>query len=453
MSDWNILGSEIEGPSSNSKFGNGIAISDDGSRVVIGAPSDGVGFVAEGSVRPYDFGTTWSPTDAITGGEFNNSIGEAIALSSDGTKLAIGIPNQTISGEVKVFNWNGTAWVPYGTDIIGPEQLPPVPSDFGKYVDISGDGDTVLIGAPFRIVGSSVPGEAYIYILESNIWIPQATIEIGVDGARFGSGVALSADGFVAAIGASMHDGGGTERGAVFIYEQDPVMTDIWNHIDTINGEGDFDRIGDSLALSGDGSCLVIGAPLHNGTPGPDSGKIRIFKRDLSGYTLMTGGAITGENAGVMFGDSVSISGNGTVVSAGAPASVNGYVISYEWDGSTWGMIGSVLSGATLEDGFGASVALSVDGTRLAVGIPTGGGIANLGAAHVYEYSPIVPTTTAPPTSGMPPPTTLLTTTMATTTSTTLPPTTQPPTTTQGGLTDAEITAILTYWTNLLNNL
>jgi hypothetical protein len=58
----------------------------------------------------------------IDGEAAANYSGYSVALSSDGTRVAIGAPgNSNPPGHVRVYNWNGTAWTQLGFDIYGEE--------------------------------------------------------------------------------------------------------------------------------------------------------------------------------------------------------------------------------------------------------------------------------------------------------------------------------------------
>ena len=73
--------------------------------------------------------------------------GYAISLSSDGTIVAIGAYSNDgaakDAGHVRVYEWDGSAWVKRGTDIDGEA----ADDNSGRSVSLSSDGSTVAIGA------------------------------------------------------------------------------------------------------------------------------------------------------------------------------------------------------------------------------------------------------------------------------------------------------------------
>ena len=102
------------------------------------------------------------------------------------------------------------------------------------------------------------------------------------------------------------------------------------------------------------------------------------------------GGDIDGEAAEDNSGYSVSLSGDGTVMAIGARnndgAGANaGQARVYQYNGAAWVQLGADMNGEAAGDLFGYSVALSSDGTRLAVG---GSGNDNNGdnAGHVRVF-------------------------------------------------------------------
>ena len=86
-----------------------------------------------------------------------------------------------------------------------------------------------------------------------------------------------------------------------------------WDQIgDDIDGLVYGDNFGNSVSLSADGSFVAIGAP-WNGV----SGHVRIYK-NVNGIWTQVGGDIEGEDSLDSSGYSVSLSADGSVVAIGA---------------------------------------------------------------------------------------------------------------------------------------
>ena len=94
-----------------------VSLSSDGSRVAIGAYSnDGTNGANSGHVRIYDYdGSAWVQVGGDIDGEAaNDQSGRAVSLSSDGTRVAIGAKfndgaNGSNSGHVRIYDYNGSA--------------------------------------------------------------------------------------------------------------------------------------------------------------------------------------------------------------------------------------------------------------------------------------------------------------------------------------------------------
>ena len=129
-------------------------MSSNGSRIAIGASyNDGVNGSDSGHVRVYDWnGTSWTQVGADIDGESeDDSLGYSVAMSSDGSRIAIGAiyndgVNGSDSGHVRVYDWNGTSWTQVGADIDGES----AGDNSGQSVAMSSDGSRIAIGAHFN---------------------------------------------------------------------------------------------------------------------------------------------------------------------------------------------------------------------------------------------------------------------------------------------------------------
>jgi hypothetical protein len=87
---------------------------------------------------------------------------------------------------------------------------------FGSSVDISTNGSTVAVGAWFNDGVGSNSGHARVYDLSNNNWVQFGE---DIDGAfssdLFGASIALSGDGNIVAIGAIENDGAAVSSGWV----------------------------------------------------------------------------------------------------------------------------------------------------------------------------------------------------------------------------------------------
>ena len=102
-SQWQLVGSALQGTTSN-KFGHSVAISSDGSRIVVGAYAD-----SKGRVRMYELDNNqWNQIGTLAGVTPEDEYGWDVDVSGDGTRFIIGIPGTTSSftdGAVKLYNY------------------------------------------------------------------------------------------------------------------------------------------------------------------------------------------------------------------------------------------------------------------------------------------------------------------------------------------------------------
>ncbi len=211
-SAWVQAGSDIDGETADDKSGWSVSLSANGSRLAVGAPDNDGTDINAGHVRVYDWnGTVWIQVGADIDGEAGDDrFGSAVSFSADGNRLAVGARrnNGTSSnaGHVRVYDWNGTAWVQAGADIDGISSN----DNFGISVSFSADGSRLAVGA--RDNG----GEGYVRIYD---WNGAAWVQAGSDidgeasGDQFGIAVSLSSDGSRLVAGGNSNDDAGNFAG------------------------------------------------------------------------------------------------------------------------------------------------------------------------------------------------------------------------------------------------
>ncbi|MGW8122653.1 beta strand repeat-containing protein, partial [Roseivirga echinicomitans] len=389
------LGLDLDGEAADDKSGYSLSLSADGKTVAIGAPyNDGNGSNS-GHVRIYKYnGTAWVQLGSdIDGDAANDQSGYSLSLSADGKTVAIGAPYNTgngfNSGHVRIYTYNGTAWVQLGADLNGEAAN----DESGYTVSLSADGKTVAIGAYGNAGNGSFSGHVRIYGYNGTAWVK---LGLEIDGEATGDysgfSVSLSADGKTVAIGAIGNDGNGSLSGHVRIYGYNGTA---WVQMGVdIDGEAANDRSGYSVSLSADGKTVAIGAYGNDGN-GPDSGHVRIYTYNGTAWAQL-GADIDGEAAGDYSGYSVSLSADGKTVAIGAPSNAgngvnSGHVRIYRYNGTAWIQLALDLDGEAAGDQSGYSVSLSADGKTVAIGAFTNASNgADSGHVRVYELVPTV---------------------------------------------------------------
>ena len=330
-------------------FGHSVALSADGNTLAVGAVFEASGTTgvnstpdeaAPDSGAAYVFsrsGGVWSQQAYVkasnTGaGDF---FGHSVALSADGNTLAVA--PKSGAGAVYVFSRSGDAWsqqASVNASNTGADDF------FGGRVALSADGNTLAaFGASFE---DSNPGGVYVFSRSGGAWSQQAHVKASnaEAGDGFGGlfGVALSADGNTLAVGAFGEDSGTTgvnstpdeaapDSGAVYVFSRSGGTWSQQAYVKASNTGAD-DRFGISVALSGNGNTLVVGADLEdsgtvgvNSTPdesASDSGAVYVFSR--SGGVWSQQAYVKAPNTGGKdsFGVSASLSANGNTLAVGA---------------------------------------------------------------------------------------------------------------------------------------
>ena len=385
-----LIGSDIDGEATGDRSGYSVSLSSDGSTVAIGAYYNDGSASNAGQVRVYEnISGTWTQVGSDIDGEAaNDQSGKSVSLSSDGSIVAIGAEgnagNGSYSGHVRIYkNISGT-WTQQGSDIDGEAA-----NDESGFVSLSSDGSTVAIGAPNNDGSGSNAGHVRVYENISGTWT-QVGSDIDGEAAndRSGESVSLSSDGSVVAIGARYNDGTAFDAGHVRVYEN---VSGTWTQVGAdIDGEAANDYFG-SVSLSSDGSTVAIGAYMNDGN-GASAGRVRIYK-NVSGTWTQLGADIDGEKAGDGMGElgSVSLNSDGSILAIGVSAADNtgvnkGGVYIYQYISGTWTQIRSTIYGEAANDQSGSSVSLSSDGSTVAIGARYNDGTAS-DAGHVRVYA------------------------------------------------------------------
>jgi len=157
----------------------------------------------------------------------------------------------------------------------------------------------------------------------------------------------------------------------------------------TLNGSGSYSYFGTSVCTSTDGTTVIVGAPQ---TTNPTTGYAGVYK-NISGTWTLLGSLLYGDTQSDHFGESVSISADGTIIAVGATqhngfiASGNGYVKVFKYISSAWVQQGANITGRGSNFQNGSSVSLSANGKVLAIGerYNTTNG-SNAGCGRIFSY-------------------------------------------------------------------
>ena len=385
---WTQMGGDIDGKEAGERAGLGM-LSGDGDTLVVAAPA---GTDSMGKVRAFEWdGTNWvqrgQDISAYANSE-NDFVSVLVAVNDNGNILAVGESLDDSAGknagQTRIFEWNGSAWVQRGATISGGE----AGDGLGASVALSTDGSTLAIGE-FETENDdgTETASARVFDWDGVQWVQRgAKIDAETAGEESTS-VRLSADGKTLAVGGIRNDASAQNSGNVRVFDWNGSAW-VKRGLD-IDGDGVEERAG-LTALSDDGNTLAIGSYLFDLNSTANPGRVRVF--DWSGSAwVQRGNDLVGERPGDIFGITMSLSGDGNSLSVSAPGNdgngpVSGGAFVYDWNGSAWVQRGQDIDGENMVD-VAVVASLSKDGKRLAIGaqLNDGNGI-DSGHFRVFEW-------------------------------------------------------------------
>ena len=319
-----------------SSFGHSVAVSADGNTAVVGAPGSYMGYYGpccgtisnRGKTEAFVFTNTngfWDLGISLgTGDTANDAFGSSVSVAGDGKTAVVGAPESlNNTGQAFVFTKTGGAWdlgVILGTGDTANDA-------FGSSVSVAGDGKTAVVGAPGSLHNA---GQAFVFTKTGGAWDLGVILGTGKVVEGLGSSISMSGDGKTVVVGAPKWldvPSTITGTGQAFVFTK---MGGVWD-LGAILGTGEEagEGFGESVSVSGDGKLAVVGAPYAFG-----QGRAYMFTRiggnwelesvvDYAGMSrpreaeCLDGGYYCGP--GPNRGRSVSVSGDGKAAIVGVP--------------------------------------------------------------------------------------------------------------------------------------
>jgi hypothetical protein len=367
------IGSGITNTNFNNLFGYSIDISSDASKIVIGSPNGGGSFNA----YEYSVASGWTTASGITNSTVGNDFGASLSSNSDGTRVIVGAPGVSSSaGAMYVYDYvqpDPTAipyWSQVGTTINGPHA-----GALGGYsVAISGDGNVIVAGAPGVNFGSGPMGALVFYTYVpppdptgSPSWSQVGSGIFGTSNGRLGTSVALSDDGSRVVMG---EPGYSSNAGYARVYAYDSNTSSLTSMTWLAATRQPGDQFGTSVDISGDGSRVIVGSPDIYNTSNIATGGVEVYEYDETAAPAswtQLGSTIYGDAAGSNVGISVSVS-NASANTISFSSDTKYYV--YKFDGTDWGLYLEQDTGLSSGNYEQLPVKLTNDGTILATGSP-----------------------------------------------------------------------------------
>ena len=341
-------------PTFSAELGNSVAIN--GSTIAAGAPeayTNGVfGYQNTGAVYVFTKAASAPWNDMTESAQLvvpnvlpGHRVGWSVAMSGDGSTIVLGAPGiDSVSGEAYVFvrpdgGWHGTM-NPIAALGPGPPPRPWVlMGHVGYSVAINAKGDTIVAGAldagsldhksaGKKVAGVSHQGAAYVWVKPNAGWTnangvtPTAklTASDGLAGDSFGWSVAISANTIVA--GAPVPTANGN-LGSAYLFTR--PATGPWHDTNKFQSkltvaDNDYNGLlGYSVAVGNSGAWVVVGNAFgcHK-----SPGQVDVFVRPPSGAwpprpvskaTLRPSDMV---NGGACFGEFVAAGNNEVIVAA-----------------------------------------------------------------------------------------------------------------------------------------
>ncbi|HEX3052505.1 MAG TPA: fibronectin type III domain-containing protein, partial [Aggregatilineaceae bacterium] len=305
-------------------FGKDVAISGDGNIAVVGAwkqYSDiGAAYVFTRS------GSTWTQQQKLVdpAGTYMDIYGIYVDISRDGSTIAIGAARSGGTGAVFIYTYNGGSWVQQARLVGSDSQSDDL---FGHGVSISDDGNTLLIGSRYGDGISAETGAAFVFVRSGTSWSQQAKLGPAdlFPGDWFSSSnVAISGDGNSILIGANMQSSATqTNAGAAYYFTR---SNGIWTQQQKLTPpeSGAWVWFGTGPALTTDGSMAMLAGydqtssveaaylytlsggqliltqkVISTSTGSYDHGSLSVF--DQGGNTLLIGASYDDADAGAAY--------------------------------------------------------------------------------------------------------------------------------------------------------
>ena len=312
-------------------FGYSVALNSDGSIVAVGAPgwndTQGAVYVFTRNGSAYDLTPAMTSSDGYDGDKF----GFSVAMSATGEDVLVGAPlncpyygdycggaayyfSDDPSSSTVVYTENVQLWASDAYD----------GDDMGYSVALSGDGSTMAIGAPHTYaLGQSDLGTVYVGVKSGSSYTGTAALEPAdaVAGDVFGPKVAMTADpaGSEIVVGSLYHAVNGVvNAGAAYVFKA--AGNSYTQSAELTAPDAQYnDQLGWSVAVSADGNTVLADAPSRTVGGNVNAGTAYAFTNPGTGFVATPEIVPPAASANGYFGWPLAISGDGTTALLGAP--------------------------------------------------------------------------------------------------------------------------------------
>lgn len=325
-----------------------------------------------------------------------DSFGRSVSISSDGQWMAVGAPGEGSSaigingfqgdnsagnsGAVYLFQRGGNGWTQVA---YVKAQDSKAGAEFGSSVELSAHGDVLAVAAPTFARGSYKDGAVYVFRRTGAVWAQEQQLESPVlhysgfyNDRAFGTAISMTDDGTKIAV--SEPSGSCTtttvEKGCAYVFTRGAsAWTSSPGIVPQSRTYWTGRSFGDAIALSDDGLALAVGTPEQCvGSDTGCEGTVHLYA--LSASVWAPNSTVAGLLKNGMFGASVQLNHDGTLLVAGVPGTsystgYAGSVTTFVRSGAAWNRVASLFAPTGVEaDEFGTALSLSANGQWLAMG-------------------------------------------------------------------------------------
>lgn len=306
------------------QFGCSVSINSDGTRIAVGCiGSDPGGGFWNGAGAVYIFfksGASWIQEAKLTASDkvASDEFGISVYLDSTATRVVIGAHNAdttaTDTGKAYIFTRSGTTWTQVAVLTASDKSLT---DHFGYSVTIDDGGNRCMVSAPSR---GDAQGGVYVFLRTGVSWAQEAIIQADVPQVNgyFGYSISTDSTGTRVVIGAYNYPISGNAQGKVFVYSRSGTVWTLEQGFVSSDGTAG-DRFGCSVYMDNTGARVIVGASYAESGAIASAGKSYIFTRSGTSWTQEAILLASDKASNNYFGSSVSCNSDCSRVVIGAP--------------------------------------------------------------------------------------------------------------------------------------
>lgn len=300
-------------------------------------------------------------------------LGFSVDLNIDGNIMAYSSPNEIKAnswlnaGAVRIFQNDGqylSGHLQIGQTLYGDSDY----ERFGEAIQLSGDGKTIIISAPWYLDDQQLSGRVKVYKYFNDRWYQKGQVLLPFNtGEIFGQSVSISEDGNTIAIGSNRISNNLPNQGEVVVYGW---KNEEWQLIGSpIYGELQSECLVSKLELTPDGKTIVVASHETNFSF-PDTARVKVY--DLIGQNWTKRGNTFKGRKQDFYGSDIAIdkTGNKLFIASekGDEIGVStdcGSIESFVWNGSEWESLCPIVYGDSASMRLGRDFDISQDGTKM----------------------------------------------------------------------------------------